>query len=573
MTTEQIVGDEERITGSQWALCPGCHDLVYAKRMLRNNKVCPLCGHHQVLSAAERLEQLLDPESVERIDIRLADDDPLDFIDTKSYRTRLAQARQQTGMLDAASCARGRIGGHPVIVVAMDFRFMGGSLGGGVGEIITVAAELALATSTPLVIVTASGGARMQEGTIALMQMAKTSQALGRLADAGVLSISVVSDPTYGGVAASYATLCDVIVAEPAARLGFAGPRVIMQTIGQNLPAGFQTAEFCLQNGMIDVIAKRDQLRATLSRLLATASASREPRRTRFGSRDRTGTEQALIRDPAQLPDADAWQVVREGRDLQRPTTLDYVYRLLTGFQELHGDRVGGDCTAIVGGIGLLDGTPVMLIGHQKGHNASELSARGFGMPTPAGYRKAGRLMRLASRLGIAIVTLVDTPGAFPGLAAEQNGQATAIAENIQLMAGLPTPIVAVVTGEGGSGGALALAVADRVLICADASYSVISPEGCAAILWKQRQNAADAAAVLGLDAKRLLELGVVDGVLPPGDVHDYDAAAERLRQALRVSLADLSQRPAPTLLAERYARYRRFGAPASVGAVAVVSA
>lgn len=570
---------------TKWVLCRGCGELIYGKRMARSAHVCPACGHHQRITALDRVDQLLDRGDREPLEVTVAERDPLEFTDSLPYPKRLAAAREATGLEDAAIAVRGRIEGHQVIVAVMDFRFMGGSLGGAVGELITVAAEHALAERIPLLIVSASGGARMQEGAIALMQMAKTAQALGRLDAAGVLTLCLVTDPTYGGVAASFATLCDVIIAEPGARLGFAGPRVIQQTIGQPLPEGFQTAEFLREHGMIDVIAPRSAQRAVLARLLGAGmagdrrtsrpAAEAEPRVDVVSPIDaapsmgvaasaahpRAG--QAVIREAAALSPCEPWLIVRQARAIERPTTLDYVEHMITDFQELHGDRIGHDCPAIVGGVGRLDDRPVMVIGHQKGTTAAELKKRNFGMPLPSGYRKAARLMRLAAKLDLPVITLIDTPGAYPGLEAESGGQAVAIAENLRLMSRLPVPVVAVVVGEGGSGGALALAVADRVLICANATYSVISPEGCAAILWKDAAAAPRAAAQLGLDARRLLELGVVDGVVPepPGGAgRDPQEAAWALRRAIREALAEVDSLTPDSRIALRHARFRRFG-------------
>jgi acetyl-CoA carboxylase carboxyl transferase alpha subunit len=351
-----------------------------------------------------------------------------------------------------------------------------------------------------------------------------------------------------------------VTIAEPGARLGFAGRRVIEQTIGQRLPAAFQTAEFLLDRGFIDFIAPR----ATLRRELATVlRAGTKTGRTTVRLRSHHD-DGIVVRDPAQLPDEDASAVVRRARRISRPTTLDYAALLLDEFRELAGDRVSGDCAAVVGGIGRLDGKAIMLIGHQKGHDSAELSRRNFGMPKPAGYRKAARLMRLAAKLEIPIVTLIDTPGAYPGALAEEQGQAIAIAENLKLMAELSVPVIAVITGEGGSGGALALGVANKVLMWQDAVYSVISPEGCAAILWKDPSAAPLAAEALKLRAADLLALGVVDGVLrePEGGVDaDPVQAAERLRVALAHAFGELAGLNGAQLRANRHTRFRRFGA------------
>jgi acetyl-CoA carboxylase carboxyl transferase subunit beta len=537
--------------------------MLYGKRFTQADRVCPECGCHAPLTACQRLECLLDPDSVRPLELAVSDTDPLEFTDIRPYRDRLAETRERTGMAEAVLCARGRIGGNPVVVAAMDFRFLGGSLGAAVGEAITGACEVALRERTPVLLITASGGARMQEGVLSLMQMAKTSQALDQLDEAGVLTVSLITDPTFGGVAASYATSTDVIVAEPGARLGFAGPRVIEQTIKQTLPDGFQTAEFLLAHGIVDMICPRAELRTTLAQLLSVAS--RRPDRV---SHPQRGVARTLITDPARLPERSSWECVRSARRLDRPSTADYMGLLIEGFHELHGDRMSEDCPAVIAGIGRFEGVPVVVIGTQKGHTADELAARNYGMPSPAGYRKAARIMRLAGKLGLPVITLIDTAGAYPGIEAERRGQAVAIAENLKLMAGLPVPMVAVVTGEGGSGGALALAIADRVLMCANAVYSVISAEGCAAILWKDPEAAPKAAEALRMDARSLLGQGVVDGVVPEpaqGSGSDHIGAAEALRAALAESLAELLPLDQMNLVTRRRARFRRFGTDGAV--------
>ncbi|GAA4878765.1 acetyl-CoA carboxylase, carboxyltransferase subunit beta [Kitasatospora terrestris] len=547
-----------------WVRCEGCAALVYGKRWVRNLRVCPDCGRHGRLTAPQRLAQLLDPGTAEPLDGAAAVHDPLDFVDSRSYTERLDEARADTGLSEAVLCAAGLIEGQPAVVAVMDFRFLGGSLGCAVGALITQAAHTALARRVPLVMVTASGGARMQEGVLSLMQMAKTAQALAELDEAGILTVSVITDPTYGGVAASFATLADVIIAEPGARMGFAGPRVIEQTTGERLPEGFQTAEFLLEHGMVDDVVPRIGVRPVLGRLLGL-------RPPLAPSAPEAGSTEAILRAADELTDRDAWEGVRLARHPERPTTLDYVRRLVDDFQELHGDRLSEDCPAIVAGTGRVAGTSVMLIGHHKGGpDLGERRRRNFGMAAPSGYRKAARLMRLAAKLGLPVVTLIDTPGANPGPDAEEGGQAAAIAENLRLMARLPVPIVAVLIGEGGSGGALALAVADLVLVSANGIYSVISPEGCAAILWKDPQAAPTAADALRLHARDLLALGVVDGVVPepPDGAHqDHAAAAGLLEAALVSALHELIPWDPQRLLADRRNRFHAFGAAAEAPA------
>jgi acetyl-CoA carboxylase carboxyl transferase subunit alpha len=258
-----------------------------------------------------------------------------------------------------------------------------------------------------------------------------------------------------------------------------------------------------------------------------------------------------------------AWQRAQIARHPKRPHTLDLVNLLLEDWVELHGDRVFGDDKAIVGGLATFDGEPVVLIGHQKGRDTRENIARNFGMPHPEGYRKALRLMQLAGKFGKPIITFIDTPGAYPGLGAEERGQAEAIARNLREMAGLPTPVICVVTGEGGSGGALAIGVGNRVLMLEYAIYSVISPEGCAAILWGDAAKAPEAAELMRVTAPDLLKLGVIDAIVPEpvGGAHrNWEAAAASLRGALRDQLWQLKSQSEAELIEERHEKFRRIG-------------
>ena len=258
-----------------------------------------------------------------------------------------------------------------------------------------------------------------------------------------------------------------------------------------------------------------------------------------------------------------SWQVSQLARHPQRPYTLDYIDWIFTGFQELHGDRAFADDPAIVGGLARLEGRPVVLIGHQKGRDTKEKLHRNFGMPRPEGYRKALRLMQMAERFKLPIITLIDTPGAYPGVGAEERGQSEAIARNLLVMAELRTPIVCVVIGEGGSGGALAIGIGDALLMLQYSVYSVISPEGCASILWKSAEKAPDAAEALGITSGRLKELGLVDDVIPEplGGAHrDGYQGAANLKKSLMERLEALSKTPMDDLIENRHVRLRNYG-------------
>jgi acetyl-CoA carboxylase carboxyl transferase subunit beta len=540
---------------------------VYHKRLRRNLGVCPECNHHFRLPVRERLEQLLDRASFTDLSGEIEPMDVLAFADSKPYADRIADAQRKTGSREGVVFGTATIDGRPIVVAAMDFGFIGGSMGSGVGEAITRAAELALETRTPLLTVSASGGARMQEGCVSLMQMAKTSQAVARLHEEGVLFISLLTDPTYGGVTASFATLGDVLIAEPAGYVGFAGPKVIEQTIRQKLPDGFQTAEFLLAHGMLDLIEPRENLRQTLRKLLALHELAEQAAAEKPSARAARLPE---ARGEPPVTEADgrsraAWDIVQLARHTDRPNTLEYIGHVFDDFQEFFGDRLFDQDAAIVGGIARLGELAVMAIGHQKGHSTSEMRERNFGMPQPEGYRKALRLMRYAARFGMPIVTFVDTPGAYPGVGAEERGQSIAIAESIMEMSRLPVPIVTLVTGEGGSGGALALAVGDRVLMLENAYYSVISPEGCSTILFKDAAQASRAAEALRLTAPDLVRLRIMDAIVPePGEGAHTDpvSASENVKAAIVTCLRELLDIPPASLVERRYDRFRAFGTP-----------
>jgi acetyl-CoA carboxylase carboxyl transferase beta subunit/acetyl-CoA carboxylase carboxyl transferase alpha subunit len=571
-----------------WTKCPSCEEMLFNKQLDKALRVCPNCGHHFRLSAAARLEHLVDPGSWVERDAGLQSVDVLGFVDQKPYPDRLAAAQTATGMRDAAVWGTAAIGSVRVATCVMDFGFMGGSMGAVVGEKVTRAAEHALEARIPLIVVSASGGARMQEGTLALMQLAKTLAAIERLRDGGVPFLSVLSDPTTGGVFASFAAVGDVNVAEPNALIGFAGSRVSAGTIAQELPDGFQRAEFLYAHGFIDRVVARPQLREELGHLLRLLPPRPDPtvaaltvdeveppsfRPLSFltslaGKVGELSIVEAPSPAPVDLAAADngqeardaVWARVQLARHLGRPRTLEFIAAMTTDFVELHGDRLFGDDAAMVTGFARLDGRRVAVIGQQKGADTDENIRRNFGMPHPEGYRKAMRIMTFAERLGLPVITFVDVPGAHPGPESEERGIAEAIARSIGLMSRLRTPIVTVITGEGG---ALAIAVGDVVIALENAVYSVISPEGCAAILWRNADEAPSAAVAMRMTAADQEVLGVVDVVVPePGAGAQAEPAetARRLKPIIVDRLAALDALPIDQLLESRYRRYRALG-------------
>ena len=451
----------------------------------------------------------------------------------------------------------------PCAIFVMNGDFMMGSMGAVVGEKISRTFERAAAEGLPVVGFTVSGGARMQEGTTSLMQMAKVSAARQRFSTQGGFYLCVLTDPTSGGVTASFAMEGDVILAEPGALVAFAGPRVIEQTIHKKLPEGFQSAEFQLEHGFVDRIVARADMRDELGRLLslhAPAEVAAQWVRPCTRPAQETPARPVKVKGATTMPEVScAYDRVKNARSAERATALDIIDNLFTDFVELHGDRGFRDDAAVVAGVARLGGRAVTVIATERGRNLKERVARNFGSAHPEGYRKALRLMHQAERFDRPVVCLIDTSGAYCGIEAEERGQGAAIADNLVAMAGLACPVVSVVIGEGGSGGALGLGVADRVWMLENAVYSVISPEGCASILYKDASKAPEAAAALGLTADKLLELGIIDRVVSEDTGSPTDVAAN-LREALVPTLDELAARPTDALLQERYEKFRQMG-------------
>lgn len=537
--------------------CPGCRRIIDLEQLEASHDVCPRCGHHMRLGARKRLEATVDAGSFEEWDVELEATDILAF---PGYTEKLERAQRSTGDKDAVLCGRATIGGEPCAIFIMDGDFMMGSMGSVVGEKICRTFERAAELRLPVVGITVSGGARMQEGTTSLMQMAKVSGARARFAKTGLPYLVLLTDPTTGGVTASFAMEGDIILAEPGALIGFAGPRVVEQTTHKRLPAGFQRSEFLLEHGFLDLIVERENVPATLSELLAL-HAGRIPAADAPHVLPERHEPHTLLkkagrkrrRSGNEAPSA--YDIVQAARSVEHPTALELIELGFDGFIELHGDRYFSDDPAIVGGIAWVGDQVFTVIGTERGRSTKERVARNFGSAHPEGYRKAQRLMKEAERFGRPVLCLIDTAGAYCGIGAEERGQGEAIASNLVVMSELETPIVSIVVGEGGSGGALALAVADRVLMLDNAAYSVVSPEGCASILWKTTDRAADAAEALALTAPRLAELGIVDGTITSSGTHRE--LAERIIDRVTHELAELASLKPDALVEARQAKFR----------------
>ena len=480
--------------------CPGCNKTIFSDELKRNLFVCPDCGYYFRMYATTRIESLADEGSFEEWDTDIKETNPLG---TPGYEKKIQTLKETTELDEAVTCGKCSIGGIDTVLCVMDTRFMMASMGQVVGEKITRAVERATEERLPVIIFCASGGARMQEGIISLMQMAKTSAALERHGKEGLLYVSVLTDPTTGGVTASFAMLGDIILAEPGALIGFAGPRVIEQTIGQKLPEGFQRAEFLEDHGFVDKVVARGDMKETLAKILKF-----------HGEHEYKPTGIKVSKTKRKKNKHTPWEKVMISRGKDRPIADDYIDKIFPDFTEFKGDRHYRDNKAIRCGIATFAGIPVTVIAQTKGANTKQNVERDFGMPSPDGYRKALRAMKQAEKFGRPVICLVDTPGAFCGMEAEERGEGEAIATNLATMSSLKVPVLSIVISEAGSGGALAIAVADKVYMLANSIYAILSPEGYASILWKDAKRADEAASEMKLTADDLLKLGVIDGII-----------------------------------------------------------
>lgn len=582
--------------------CNKCQKAIITEDVIAGGYICPKCHGYFRMPAPERIRSIVDVDTFEAWDEGLENTNPLGY---KGYPEKVEALKETTGLDEAVVTGKAVIGGVPTALGVCDGRFLMASMGEVVGEKITRMVERATGEKLPVIIFTCSGGARMQEGIVSLMQMAKTSAALKRHSDAGLLYITALTDPTTGGVTASFAMLGDIILAEPGALIGFAGPRVIEQTIGQKLPKGFQRAEFLKEHGFVDQIVERHQMRETLGKILKMHQSGESRNKN-----DEKETKEYLTDKPIELRSTEqieaiqdieeiekfqkkeqnvecvktrnkkdakkigkfqlekqiesagleAWDRVQISRRKDRPVASNYIEALFSDFVEMHGDRYFADDAAIIGGIATFHGRTVTVIAQAKGRDTKENIKRNFGMPSPEGYRKVLRLMKQAEKFHRPVICFVDTPGAFCGISAEERGQGEAIARNLYEMSALQTPILSIVIGEGGSGGALAMATSDEVWMLENSIYSILSPEGFASILWKDSTKAAEAAKVMRLTAADLKEMGIVEKVFEEPEHFTVDTMGDvvnELEENMEEYLKEYEDKDIEEIVDQRYERFR----------------
>ena len=389
---------------------------------------------------------------------------------------------------------------------------------------------------------------------LSLMQMARTTVAVNRLHEKGIPYIVLLTDPTYGGVTASFAMLGDIHIAEKGARIGFAGRRVIEQNIREKLPSNFQTADYLYEHGMVDMVVPRPELHDTLAKILSVLT-----KRPHEAKEINIATPVADVKPARGMGETEAYDKVLLARNENRPHFLDYINGIVDDWTYLAGDRTFAEDPAMGSGIGYWRGIPAVIIGQEQGRTIETRQKHRFGMANPDGYRKAQRMMRLAEKFKLPIISLFDTAGAFAGREGEERGQSQAVASSIATGLSVKTPYVAVNVGQGGSGGAIAIGTGDRILMLENAIYSVIAPESCASILWKDNKFKATAAQAMKLTARDMADLNVIDQIVPEpaGGAHtDWQTTMELLSSAVADQIKELQQVDPDTLPASRGAKF-----------------
>ena len=531
--------------------CLVCSTDLLTSELFARNRICPVCNFHYSMTARERIDSLADPGTFRETNRRVTSLDPLSFSSKVSYKQRIFRDQRRTGLTEAVVTGACSIGGSSAVMAVLDFGFMGGSMGCVVGEKVALAMEHAAKRRLPVVTVVTSGGARVQEGVLSLMQMAKTVIAASQLHEKGLPLITVLANPATGHAYASFANLADVILAEPGAIVGLAPMRAIRESSSRPIPGGSHTSDSHLAHGTVDDVVHRSDLRDRIAVLLELLGP-------------RYKLEAQTKPDTPRLPDQQpqAWDSVKLARRSDRPTAMDYISRIISSFVEIHGDRVHGDDGGVVCGLGYLGSQTVVVMGQERGREGDPVERNG-GRTSPEGFRKALRAADLAQKFDLPVITLVDTPGPLLSLEAEERGLGNTIAAIMARMAGLSVPTIAVITGEGGSEGALALGLANRVLMLENAIYTVISPEEAAGLLYQDQTRADEAAESLRLTARGCRDLGIVDQIVqePPGGAHvNPDEAARHLRRTLLKELADLQSKKRRSFAADRRKKFRNMG-------------
>jgi len=530
--------------------CLFCEEPISESPSYLTYRVCPFCRFHYTVTARERIELLVDKETFKETYKYVKTVEPLSFSRRNRYRKFLDQDQNRTGLTEAAVTGKCRIGDVETMLIVLDFGFMGGTMGSVVGEKVSMAFENAARRGIPAVAVVSGGGVRIQEGVLSLMQMAKTVTAANRLRDGEVPFIVVLANPSTGQAYASFANLADVILAEPGSLIGLSPLRTLREVSKTPLPLDAHTAEAHVGHGLLDNVVDRENLQPRIASILQILTAQKH---------GKSNHKNLLKSEPEECDEVEPWEAMTAARNSERPQASSYFRSILDPFIELRGDRLNSDDRSVVTGIGFMDGLAVAVIGQQRRTLDEGERYHVF----PDGLRKAQRLIDLACRFKLPLVTLIDTQGADPGLEAEEQGIGNAIARTLSSMLTVPTPMVSVVIGEGGSEGALALGLSDRILMQQFAIYSPISVNHTLGAAHHDHMLDREAAEALMLTAHDCLELGIADEVVPEPDggshVDPHEASAV-LQTAILTNIFQLSKMSEGKLLKRRYKKFRRMG-------------
>ncbi|MBN4064429.1 hypothetical protein JYU04_01685 [Dehalococcoides mccartyi] len=533
--------------------CLSCGADISESTKYRRLRVCPTCGYHYTISARRRIAAIADEGSFKETSKWIQSLDPLEFSPRISYRVRLLQDQTRTGLTEAAVTGTCSIGGTPVVIIVLDSSFLGGSMGVVVGEKVTLALELAARKKMPCVAMVTSGGARIQEGVLSLMQMAKTTLAARALRDKGQAFIVSLSNPSTGQVLGSFASMADIIFAEPGSHIGFAPLGDLRELDGKRADKE-HTAETYLERGHVDAIIERDHLKHELASVLDLISPE-----FRLTSSRRSAAEKIAIRP------REAWEMVKLARHPDRPRARFYIDNVFSNFFEFHGDRVYTDDPSVIIGLARLGGQSVVIVAQQKSavSEGDDPTVPRMGEITPGGFRKARRGVILAETFKLPLVTIVDSPGPRLGIEMEQRGLASAIARMIDQMGRVKTPTLSILIGEGGSEAALSFGLADRVLMLENAIYTPITPERGAQSELSDPSRASDIARALKLTSVDCMDMEIVDDIVPEPESGAHaapDEAARLLKRSVMRELSEITSKNTKTLVRRRQKKFRKVG-------------
>lgn len=533
--------------------CGVCGADLTQSSVYRRLRVCPRCRYHYSIPARSQVAALADEGTFNETSTWIQSLDPLEFSPRASYRVRLLQDQTRTGLTEAAITGTCSIGGTESVVIVLDFGFLGGSMGLVVGEKVALALELAARKKLPAVVVVNSGGARIQEGVLSLMQMAKTVIAVKALHKKGVPLISVLGNPATGQVLGSFASLADIVIAEPGAHIGFAPFREIQEAEESRIENNEYSSETYFDAGLIDRVVDRESLKHELASVLDLLSPEFKLAASR---RSRPPQPELTLREP--------WEMVQLARRPDRPRARFYIENMFTNFFELNGDRVSGKDPSVIFGLARLAGESIMVLGQNKSVDPPKNDHGGVrGDILPEGFRQATRAIKFAERFRLPVITIVDSPGPRLGLEQEHRGLAISMANLIDTMASAEIPTISVLVGEGGSETALAFSVADRVLMMQNSIYSPVSPEQGARTELRDSDRASEIARALKLTSADCMRMGIIDDIIPEpaeGAHASPDEAARLLKRNLMRELINIRNTHRRTLVRRRQKKFRNFG-------------